>query len=215
MRQRGSGGGRPANRFVGPALAALAALVVIVVAVAVLLWPAAESLPPTESTTTSVASGGTTTSILTHPIEEPVRVVIPAIDSDATIVQVGVEEDDPGSMEVPPFGQAGWFHVGPAPGEPGPSVIVGHVSSRNGPDVFYRLKDLDRGDEILVHDRSGDVATFVVDSTEIVLKTELPTERIWNNTPEPVIRLVTCGGEFDAQTRHYLSNVIAYGHLVE
>ena len=66
-------------------------------------------------------------------------------------------------MEVPPFGLAGWFRAGPTPGASGPAVIVGHVDSKKGPDVFYRLNKLKPGDEILVYGKSGDVAVFVVD----------------------------------------------------
>jgi sortase (surface protein transpeptidase) len=116
---------------------------------------------------------------------------------------------------VPPFGVAGWFGVGPAPGTPGPAVVVAHVDSKKGPDVFYRLKQLVAGDEILVYDKNGDVAEFAVDSSEMTLKSELPTERIWDNTRDPVIRLITCAGKFDRASGHYLSNLIVYGHLVE
>lgn len=169
--------------------------------------------PPSRPLTTTSAPSSTSTTIYTHAIGDPVRIVIPAIDVDALIVQVGVLED--GSMEVPSFGYAGWFRVGPAPGAPGPAVIVGHVDSKKGSDVFYHLKDLVPGEEVLVYDRNGDMAVFVIDSLETVLKSELPTERIWNQTPEPVLRLITCGGAFDSATGHYLSNVIVYGHLVK
>ena len=189
----------------------------------------ATSAPPTEfvlttpsvtSTTiapvaTSIPAAGssTSTTAYTHVIANPARIVIPAIEADALIVNVGALDD--GSMDLPPFGLAAWFHVGPAPGAPGPAVIIGHVDSKKGPDVFFRLHELERGDEIRVYDKSGDAATFVVDSSELTLKSELPTERIWNDTPEPVIRLITCGGEFDRSAGHYLSNTIVYGHLVE
>lgn len=164
------------------------------------------------ASTLASALSSTSTTLFSHAIKDPTRVVIPAIGADALIVKVGVLEN--GSMEVPPFGLAGWFRVGPAPGAPGPAVIVGHVDTKKGPDVFYHLKDLKPGDEVFVYDVSGDAATFVVDSSELTLKSELPTYRIWNETPEPVIRLITCGGKFDRSTGHYLSNTIVYGHLV-
>jgi sortase (surface protein transpeptidase) len=164
-------------------------------------------------TTSNLAAVSTTTTQYTHVIEEPVRIVIPAVKADALIVNVGVLDD--GSMDVPPFGLAAWFRVGPAPGAPGPAVVVGHVDSKRGPDVFYRLRELKPGDEVQIYDKSGDMATFVVDSSELILKSELPTERIWSKTLEPVIRLITCGGEFDRSTGHYLSNTIVYGHLVK
>ena len=53
-----------------------------------------------------------------------------------------------------------------------------------------------------------------MDAKEQALKTDLPTERIWNGSKKPLIRLITCGGEFDRSTGHYLSNLIVYGHLV-
>lgn len=149
---------------------------------------------------------------LSHPIPDPARIVIPAIDVDALVVEVGVAKN--GSMELPPFGLAAWFRVGPAPGAPGPAVIIGHVDSPKRPDVFYHLRKLRPGDAILVIDESGDAATFVVDWQETVLKTDLPTERIWAPTSEAVIRLITCGGKWDKKAGHYLSNTIVYGHLV-
>jgi sortase (surface protein transpeptidase) len=176
--------------------------------------PTTSTTSPTTTDSTSAGEPSTTTTTLyTHPIKDPVRIVIPAIKADALIVKVGILAN--GSMDVPPFGLAGWYRLGPAPGASGPSVIVGHVDTKKGPDVFYRLRDLKPGDEILVYDKSGDMATFVVDSSELILKSELPTTRIWNNTYEPVIRLITCGGKFDRSTGHYLSNTIVYGHLAE
>lgn len=43
-----------------------------------------------------------------------------------------------------------WFAKGTAPGDPGPAVILGHVDTRSGPDVFYRLHELSKGDKITV-----------------------------------------------------------------
>ncbi|MCE5254298.1 MAG: class F sortase [Actinomycetia bacterium] len=173
--------------------------------------PTPTAVPSTTSPTT--AGSSTTMTIYIHPIAEPARIVIPSIEVDAKLIPVGLLDN--GDMEVPPFGLAGWYEPGPLPGDHGPTVVVAHVDTKKGPDVFYRLKDLEPGDEILVYGPDGDVATFGVDSKEQRLKTELPVERIWNDTWEPVIRLITCTGEFDRSSGHYLSNMIVYGHLVE
>ncbi len=166
--------------------------------------------PP--SVTTSVSSSTTTVTIYTHAISRPVRVVVPTVEIDAVLMEVGLREE--GVAEVPPFGRAAWYKLGPAPGANGPAVLLGHVDSTKGPDVFYRLRDIMLGDTVVVYGEDGDVATFFVDGKEQVLKTELPTERIWNGSQQPLIRLITCGGEFDHDTGHYLSNLIVYGHLV-
>jgi sortase (surface protein transpeptidase) len=138
----------------------------------------------------------------------PVRVVIPSIDVDADLVGVGLNPDQ--SMEVPDFGEAGWYEPGPRPGAVGPAVIAAHVDSVDGPDVFYRLEDLEPGDEIIVEHADGKRSTFVVEESERQLKEELPVERIWNTTEAAVLRLITCGGDFDAERRSYESNVIVY-----
>jgi len=193
-----------------------------VVASTASLWTSASTEPPTTSSAnsqpsstsslgSSTMSSGTTTTIYVHPIPQPVRIVIPAIRVDAEVIPVGLLEN--GDMEVPPFGLAGWYKLGPSPGASGPAVIVAHVDSKKGPDVFYYLKELKPGDEIMVYGEDGDLAVFVVDYKEQELKTELPIDRIWNNTKEPVIRLITCTGEFNRKTGHYLSNLIVYGHL--
>jgi sortase (surface protein transpeptidase) len=168
---------------------------------------------PTAISTTTTVPSATTTTIYTHEIPDPVRIVIPSIEVDAEVISVGLLEN--GDMDVPPFGLAGWYDLGPAPGARGPAVIVAHVDTKKGPDVFYHLRELEPDDEILVYGEDGDVATFVVDSKEQQLKSELPTDRIWNDTWQPVIRLITCGGEFDRDWGHYLSNVIVYAHLVK
>ena len=165
------------------------------------------------STQPSLEGLTTTTTQYLHPVERPKRLVIPAINLDAELIEVGLLEN--GDMEVPPFGLVGWYGLGPTPGASGPAVIVGHVDTKSGPDVFYHLKDLEPGDEVYVYGEDRDTVTFTIDSKEQQLKSELPTGRIWSDIQEPVIRLITCGGDFDRSSGHYLSNVIVYGHLVK
>jgi sortase (surface protein transpeptidase) len=141
-------------------------------------------------------------------VAEPVRVVIPAIDVDSELVPLGLNDDE--SMEVPNFGLAGWYEPGPRPGAPGPAVIAAHVDSVNGPDVFFRLKELGAGDEITVTHADGTDTTFVVRRSEQQLKEDLPVDRIWSDTEEVALRLITCGGNFDPEARSYKSNVIVY-----
>lgn len=175
---------------------------------------AACSASPSSSTTApgeSRAPRSTVTTVAETPVSAaglPVTVRIPAIDVDAEIIEVGLQAD--GAMEVPDFGLAGWYGPGPRPGEPGPAVVVAHVDSRAGPDVFHRLRDLQAGDRVEVLDDEGVAHHFEVTHLEQVPKDALPVERIWDATTEPVLRLITCGGSFDRSTRHYRDNVIAY-----
>ena len=46
-------------------------------------------------------------------------------------------------------------------------------------------------------------------------KTRFPTDRVYGPTAGPELRLITCGGAFDAATGHYERNVIAFGVLAD
>jgi sortase (surface protein transpeptidase) len=120
----------------------------------------------------------------------PASITIPAVGVEARVVPVGLRPDR--TMEVPEVGKAGWYEPGPRPGQPGPAVLVGHVDSRSGPAVFFRLHELRRGDRIVVGQAGGGTRSFLVDR---VAKEALPVERIWSRTRQPVLRLITCGGE--------------------
>ncbi|MGH2809254.1 MAG: class F sortase [Actinomycetota bacterium] len=142
------------------------------------------------------------------PAAEPSRIRIPSIAVDSAIIPVALRPD--GAMQTPDFGIAGWYRPGPIPGNPGPAVIVAHVDSKKGPDVFFRLRELKPGNEISVSNADGAQHRFRVDSLEQTSKDQLPVERIWASTSDPVLRLLTCGGRFDRATGHYVDNVIVY-----
>ena len=137
----------------------------------------------------------------------PSRVRVPGIDVDSTLLRLDVDDD---GVLVPPddFARAGWFTRGPAPGETGPAVIAGHVDSIDGPAVFFRLAELARGDEVLVDRVDGTTARFTVSSVDRYPKDEFPTEQVYGPTPRAELRLITCGGEFDADARSYRDNVV-------
>jgi Sortase domain len=143
---------------------------------------------------------------------EPIRVSIPEIRVTSSLQRLGKELD--GTIQTPhEWGVAGWYALGPRPGEPGSAVILGHVDSTGGPAVFYRLRELRRGDQVQVTRKDGTSVRFVVTRTEQYLKTRFPTEDVYFPTLSPELRLVTCGGEFDYSTKHYRSNFIVFASL--
>jgi LPXTG-site transpeptidase (sortase) family protein len=140
----------------------------------------------------------------------PQRLSIPAIGiADAPIDSVGVDPD--GSMEIPTdVRRVGWYDYGPAPGEGGGSaVLTAHVDSREqGAGVFYDLDGLTRGDEVEVGMSDGGRRTFVVDEVRQIPKVELPTGDLFRRDGRHQVALITCGGEFDASSRHYRDNLV-------
>jgi hypothetical protein len=140
-------------------------------------------------------------------VAEPVRLRIPSIGVTTDLQHLGLAAD--GTVAAPTEWQtAGWYDQGPRPGQPGPAVIVGHVDSRSGPAVFYRLPELRAGAKVLVDLADGTTARFEVAGHQRVAKSQFPADLVYAPTLETLLRLVTCGGPFDTSTGHYRDNII-------
>jgi hypothetical protein len=143
----------------------------------------------------------------------PVHVDIPRIGVHSKLLSLGLQHD--GTIAVPPLSEAqlaSWYDKGPTPGERGPAVIVGHVDTKKGPAVFFKLGKLRPGDIVDVTRKDGKVAAFSVDSVENVSKKHFPTKRVYGEVRFAGIRLITCGGDFNGH--NYEGNTIVYGHLI-
>ncbi|HEU4396550.1 MAG TPA: class F sortase [Actinomycetota bacterium] len=139
----------------------------------------------------------------------PARIEIPKIHVASSLDRLGQAPD--GTVEVPGRWEvAGWYALGPRPGDPGSAVILGHVDSKRGPAVFFRLRELRRGDEIKVTRADGSTVRFAVERTEQYDKQRFPTDDVYYPTLTSGLRLVTCGGQFDDATGHYRSNIIVF-----
>jgi hypothetical protein len=92
-------------------------------------------------------------------------------------------------------------------------VILGHVDSKRGPAVFYRLRELRPGDLVEVALAGGSSVRFAVERVEQYPKARFPTAEVYYPTLTPELRLVTCGGTFDATAGHYRSNIIVFAAL--
>jgi sortase (surface protein transpeptidase) len=142
----------------------------------------------------------------------PVRIEIPRIRVASSLDRLGRAADK--TVQVPSRWEvAGWYAAGTRPGDPGSAVILGHVDSKRGPAVFFRLRELRPGDEIRIVRADGSSVRFAVERTEQYLKRRFPTDAVYYPTLTPALRLVTCGGEFDATAGHYRSNVIVFATL--
>jgi sortase (surface protein transpeptidase) len=197
---------------------ALAALVLGAGCSAASAGRAAEPAPPLTSGAPATTAGGvdaargfrSTRGYRATPV--PVRIEIPSIGVASSLDRLGRAPDR--TVEVPSRWEvAGWYAPGTRPGDPGSAVILGHVDSKRGPAVFFRLRELRRGDDITVTRADGSSVRFAVDRTEQYDKRRFPTDAVYYPTLAPELRLVTCGGEFDATAGHYRSNVIVFATL--
>ncbi len=147
------------------------------------------------------------------PASDPVALEIPSIGvKSSNFVDLDVAKD--GTLEVPGSAdEVGFYTGGPTPGQFGPAVLGAHVDSKKGPGIFYNLGAVQSGDKIHVTRNDKTRVTFVVDKVEVHPKDDFPTEAVYRGDfNKAEIRLVTCGGTFD-RVKHYLDNVVVFGHL--
>jgi hypothetical protein len=142
----------------------------------------------------------------------PTRIRIPAIGVDAGMVQLDERPD--GTIQVPSdWNTPGWYARGPAPGEAGPAVILGHLDSFTGPAVFWRLSSLHSGDAVEIERQDGSRLTFSVRRTATFGVDSFPTSEVYGPSSGPELRLITCGGDYSLSRHQYLSNVVAFAAL--
>src|SRR5258708_2863275 len=146
-------------------------------------------------------------------VPAPVRLVIPAIGVNTRLIRLGITGH--GTLQVPVSAAiAGWFTGSPRPGAIGGSIIAGHIDSHSGPGVFFRLRQLHRGEGVYVTRANGSAVRFRIIAVRTYAKNRFPTAAVYGPVPDPELRLITCGGQFDYATGSYLSNVVVYAVLV-
>lgn len=137
----------------------------------------------------------------------PVLVSIPSIGVRSGLIDLRKNPD--GTVQVPKdYGRAGWYVGSAHPGDAGPTVLIGHVDSTRGPAVFYRVSRLHRGDRITVQRSDNTSAWYAVQSVQRFPKRAFPTALVYKGDGRPSLRLVTCGGQFNRRTGHYLDNTV-------
>jgi len=185
-----------------------------VVAILVALLAQQHAPSPAESAAGRVGPDGAKGPALHQ--SPPVSVSIPAIGVTSKLLHLGLNKD--GSIQVPNLmtsaNEAAWYKYSATPGQIGTSVIEGHVDSYAGPAVFYRLGALRPGNRINVTRADGITAVFRVTGVREYRKDKYPADTIYAPANFAALRLITCGGGYDAVTGHYLGAVVVYASLV-
>jgi sortase (surface protein transpeptidase) len=127
----------------------------------------------------------------------PRRIDLPSIDASGCMIRVGVDQHR--AIAVPTnINLAGWYVEGPSPGEPGVSIVDGHVSGAESPGIFARLGDLRAGDPVTIERGDGTVLTFTVVTVDSYPTADTAREQ-FRALPgvERQLTLITCGGRYD------------------
>ncbi len=148
--------------------------------------------------------------IVVAPVGAPVTLTIPAIGVGAPIEQVATNARN--EMDTPknPLNTA-WYAPGARPGARGNAVIAGHVDYHGiGPVVFWNLNKLTPGVEIFVTDDAGKQRRFLVTSVEVYPADQAPLQRIFGDTNDSNLNLISCTGDFDPGSASYNNRIVVY-----
>ena len=133
---------------------------------------------------------------------------IDALGIDVPVEPVGVAAD--GQLEVPDETHVGWYRLGSSPGEPGATVLAAHVNWHGVDGPFVRLRELEPGAIVVVSLGETTTRTYQVVERAQYPKDALPADRIWTHTGPETLVLITCGGSFNPEIRHYRDNIVVH-----
>ncbi|MEV5408642.1 class F sortase [Thermopolyspora sp. NPDC052614] len=155
------------------------------------------------------AAGASTRATAVADAANPVRLRVPAIGVSARVIPLKLDRN---GRLIPPksFARVGWNKAGPEPGERGTAVIAGHVDSTSGPAVFFRLRNLRKGDRIHVDRADGSTVSFTVYRVARYPKNKIPDKEVYKPAAGAQLRLITCGGDFDRAHRSYRDNIVVF-----
>jgi sortase A len=143
----------------------------------------------------------------------PVAIQVDAAEINASIeileIVDGVMQDPTGPWVV------SWYKETSKLGGGGNIVMAGHVDYWDvGPSVFWNLRNLAQGDQIVVTGEDGSAHTYEVEWIENFDADNAPIAEIVGPTDRESLTLITCGGPFDYESGHYLQRTVVRANLV-
>jgi sortase (surface protein transpeptidase) len=132
----------------------------------------------------------------------------------ARVLQVGTTKS--GALATPNnVFDAAWYKDSAKPGEPGATLIDGHVSSWTTNGVFYGIKGLAAGDNIEIERGDGKQLEYTVVKT-----VTYPVDSVdMTSLMKPVtagksgLNLITCGGKYDSKSGEFTQRIAVYASL--
>ncbi|QOS78133.1 class F sortase [Paenibacillus sp. JNUCC31] len=147
-------------------------------------------------------------------MKKPVRLCIPSVHLSTSITPIHLSED--GHLQVPKSSEvAGLYVDGILPGEKGNAIIAGHVDNYTGPAVFYPLKHLKPGSLVLLFDQDNHYLKYEVIQVQSYYTEQAPLDKIFGDTPEKQLNLITCTGKYDRKKKEHEKRLIVFTRLVE
>ncbi len=141
----------------------------------------------------------------------PRTIVIPKLGVDARILRLGVKSNNELRAPANIF-DAGWYDGSAKPGEAGAMLIDGHVSGPTQHGVFYGLKTLAGGDQIMVSRGDGKIFTYRVQQVKTydADKVDMAAALTPVIAGKPGLNLISCSGSVDSTGTGFTQRTVVF-----
>jgi sortase (surface protein transpeptidase) len=131
------------------------------------------------------------------PSSHPKYIAIPAIAvPKSEVIALGLDQDH--SIAIPSSSYVtGWYDASAKPGETGAMFIYGHVAGWYGGGIFYNLKKLKSGDNIIITRGDDKIYTYQVISSRTYPYNSVDMRAVLSPTTpgSPGLNLMSCTGK--------------------
>ncbi len=149
------------------------------------------------------------------PANDPKYIAIPAIGiSNTPVLKLGLSKS--GAINTPDnIYETGWYDGSSLPGQSGAMFIYGHVSSWSADGIFFNLKKLVYGDNILITTGNNTVYIYRVSSTKVYPYNNVNMQQVLSpiNAKLPGLNLMTCTGQVIRGTSEFNERLVVFSSL--
>ena len=134
----------------------------------------------------------------------PTRLAIPRLYIDAPVITMTMHDNVPEVPDRPD--QVAWYDFTYRPGQANNAVFSGHVDwqTRTGapiPGVFYRLRELEIGDTLVLTQEDGTQLKYTVTGNVAAAYEDPNIAKAMGPTSRDSLTLITCGGSWQVDRR--------------
>lgn len=148
--------------------------------------------------------------------KEPRYIYIPKIGVKAMVKQVGLTED--GALGAPAnIYNTAWYSGSAKPGQPGATVIDGHVSYWRDEGVFADLDQLTKGDLVKIERGDGAKLTYKVVAKQVYPYDHVDMQKALSpiGSARTGLNLITCTGQVVGDSNNFNQRLVVFTKLVE
>jgi LPXTG-site transpeptidase (sortase) family protein len=150
----------------------------------------------------------------TVPPDNPRYITIPSIGIGQTrVISLGTKNNQISTPDN--IYDTGWYNTSAKPGQDGAMFIFGHVSSWEANGIFYDLKKLKAGDQVIIQRGDGKSYTYIVNKSKVYPVDQVDMNKVLKpiDSNKPGLNLMTCTGQVIKGTNNFSERLVVFTSL--